>query len=200
MGFKKLFEIIFDKLYQRWCWIKLFKKMKNNSKLYWDTIVLGNNIFIGDNSIIESNATLNSTNGTIKIGERARIKTFAQLQSWGGEIYIGNDCSVNSYTIIYGTGKVKIGNFVRIAAHNTIVSSSHNYVDPNKPIHKQGITAKWIIIEDDVWIGANCVILDGVKIGKGAIIGANSLVNKDVEPYSIVAGSPAKIIKYRGKK
>ena len=120
--------------------------------------------------------------------------------SYGGEITIGNNCSFSPFTIVYGHGKgTKIGNNVLVAAHTLIIPANHNFSSVHLNINQQGINSKGIIIEDNVWIGAGCKILDGVTIGTGSIVAAGSVVNKSIEPYSIVAGVPAKKIKSRIK-
>jgi len=86
-----------------------------------------------------------------------------------------------------------------VAPNCMIAGGNHNYSRIDKPMMFQGSNSKGIIIEDDVWIGANSSILDGVKIGKGAIIAAGSVVTKDVCAYDIVAGVPAKKINSRLK-
>lgn len=113
-------------------------------------------------------------------------------------IEIGNHVGISEYTLIDGDGGVKIGNLVRIASHVAIISFEHNYRKRNVPIKLQGKKRNKVIIQDDVWIGAGAKILAGVKIGRGSIIGANSVVTKDIAPYSIAVGVPAKIIKKRG--
>jgi acetyltransferase-like isoleucine patch superfamily enzyme len=90
-----------------------------------------------------------------------------------------------------------IGDNVLIAGHTMIIPSNHNSQDLQIPINQQGENSKGIIIEDDVWIGAGCKILDGVCIKSGAIIGAGSVVTKDIPPNAIIAGVPGKLIKYR---
>jgi len=120
------------------------------------------------------------------------------LLTYGGYIEIGDYCNINPFAILYGHGGLKIGNNVLIAAHTVIIPANHTFNDKNQLIRSQGDTKKGIIIEDDVWIGSGCQILDGITIGKGAIIGAGSVVTKDVEPYSVVAGVPSKLIKRRG--
>lgn len=110
----------------------------------------------------------------------------------GSGTFIGKSCRLIAYN-----EKISIGDNVLIAANSVILTRTHKYSDTNIPINKQGYSNKSVDIEDDVWIGVNCVILYGVKIGRGAIIAANSVVNKDIEPYSIVGGSPAKLIKKR---
>jgi acetyltransferase-like isoleucine patch superfamily enzyme len=93
--------------------------------------------------------------------------------------------------------KVKIGKYCSIAPGVVIVGSNHKFDNTEVFIKEQGITIKGIVIEDDVWIGANVTVLDGVKIGKGAIIAAGSVVTKDVNEYYIVGGIPAKVLKSR---
>lgn len=91
----------------------------------------------------------------------------------------------------------EIGDNVRIAAQVVIIPMNHIYEDPDTPIWKQGIRAKGIKIEDDVWIGAGAKILDGVTIGKGSVIGAGAVVTDDIPPYSVAVGVPARVIKKR---
>jgi acetyltransferase-like isoleucine patch superfamily enzyme len=122
------------------------------------------------------------------------------ILSHGGDIVIGDDCSVNPYSILYGHGGLKIGDKVRIASHTVIIPGNHKFGRVDIPIFRQGVTMKGIVIDDDVWIGANCTILDGVSIGKGAVIGAGSVVTRDVEPFSVVAGVPARVITTRMNK
>lgn len=136
--------------------------------------------------------------GYIQIGKNCHIFSHAMLLTYKGFIRIGDNCTVNPFTILYGHGGLTIGNGVRIAAHCVIIPSNHNFHDPDTPIYLQGHNKKGIVIEDDVWIGANCTILDGVVIGKGSVVAAGSVVNKSVEPYSVVGGVPARVLKQRG--
>ena len=84
-----------------------------------------------------------------------------------------------------------------IAPNVVIIGANHAFADPNKTLKSQGSTSKGIVIEDDVWIATNSSILDGVTIGKGSVVAAGAVVNKDVPPYSVVGGVPAKILKSR---
>jgi acetyltransferase-like isoleucine patch superfamily enzyme len=95
-----------------------------------------------------------------------------------------------------GEGGIKIGNNVLIGPYSQLYSVDHGHKG-KKPNHRQRSIYSKIIIEDEVWIGANSIILKGVKIGKGAVIGAGSIVTKNVSPYTIYAGNPAKFIKKR---
>ena len=90
-----------------------------------------------------------------------------------------------------------IGNDVLIAAHTVIVSSNHQFHNKSKRINSLPDVLMPVAINDDVWIGSNCSILGGVTIGKGAVIGAGSIVTRDIPEYAIAMGSPAKVIKYR---
>jgi acetyltransferase-like isoleucine patch superfamily enzyme len=110
---------------------------------------------------------------------------------------IGNNTAINKGCYFNAIGGINIGNNVAIAHDCSFHTNSHNYFNIKMPIGKQGQSYKEINIEDDVWIGCNTVILQGVTIGQGSVIGANSLVNKDIPNFSIAGGSPAKIIKKR---
>ena len=92
-------------------------------------------------------------------------------------------------------GPVRFGNNIILAQNIVISGLNHNYEDPDVPIVQQNVYTKPIIIEDDCWIGANAVITAGVTIGKHAVVAAGSVVTKNVPPYSIAAGNPAKVIK-----
>jgi len=92
---------------------------------------------------------------------------------------------------------VEIGEFSQIGAYSYIVSGNHCYESRDIPIMKQGFVGASIVIEDDVWIGTHVVVLAGVTIGKGAIIAAHSLVNRNIPPYEVWGGIPARFIKNR---
>ena len=154
-------------------------------------------VVIGTDSIVDPTAVLDASSGPITIGQRCHIHHGALLLPYDGSITMGDDCTVNPYTVLYGHGHLKIGNGVRIATHTVFVPANHVFADPDVPIHRQGRTQEGIEIEDDVWIGCNVSILDGVRIGTGSVVAAGSVVTHDVEPYSVVAGVPAKTIRRR---
>jgi acetyltransferase-like isoleucine patch superfamily enzyme len=125
------------------------------------------------------------------------LDDYAMVLTYGGDIVIGDNCSINSFSIAYGHGGLTIGNGVRIAAQTVIIPCNHNYIDPDKFIYQQGVTKLGITIKDDVWIAAGAKILDGVTIGKGAVVASGAVVTENVPDYAVVAGIPAKLIKYR---
>lgn len=132
--------------------------------------------------------------GRIVIGRNVRIRTGVVLQT-PDEIVIGDYTGLNPYVTIYG--KVTIGRYVMVAPHVMMAGGDHKFDDPSRPMKLQGHTSRGIVVEDDVWIGANAVVVDGVRIGRGAIVAAGTVVTKDVEPYAIVGGNPARLIKFR---
>ena len=113
-------------------------------------------------------------------------------------ISIGDNVYFNRNVFITARDPVTIGNDVLIGPNVVINTGNHTFSDRDVPIVKQGHTSERITIGDDVWIAANAIILKGVTVGKGAVIAAGAVVNKDVAPYTLVGGVPAKKIKDRG--
>ncbi|RYE29894.1 MAG: acyltransferase [Sphingobacteriales bacterium] len=108
---------------------------------------------------------------------------------------IGNYCEVNENVYIQSA---IIGDHVLIAPNVALLSVTHNYDDLELPILEQGFTEpRPVIIEDKVWIGRNVIVMPGIKLGKGCIVGAGAVVTKDVDPFTIVGGIPAKMLKFR---
>ena len=110
-------------------------------------------------------------------------------------VSIGNNTGIGAYVHMWGSGGINIGNNVLIAAHCCITSLNHDY--HNTLIRNGEIIKRKVTIEDDVWLGYNTIVLPGITIGKGAVIGAGSVVTSDIPPYAIAVGNPAKVIKYR---
>jgi len=129
----------------------------------------------------------------IEIGNRSVIEKNSTLNNMVGDIIIGNRCLIGlSNTII---GPVKIGDNVNTAQQITISGLNHNFENISIPINRQGANTKQVTLEEDIWIGANCVILQGVTIGKHCIVGAGSIVTHSIPPYSVAVGNPAKVVR-----
>jgi acetyltransferase-like isoleucine patch superfamily enzyme len=154
-------------------------------------------IFLGDDVVLERHARLcaNGAKARITVGRWTTIAPYALLKCNEGVIKIGDFCSVNDYTTIYGYGGVHIGNHVHIAGHVTVVASDHKPENLGNLSFSVDLCAKGIVIEDNVWIGANVVVLDGVRIGTGSVIGAGAVVSRDIPPRSLAVGVPARVIK-----
>ncbi|EUB98539.1 transferase hexapeptide repeat containing protein [Rhizobium sp. CF080] len=147
---------------------------------------------IADTAYIAKDARIFTS--SLIVGDRSWIAGHALVR---GDVEIGSNCSVNPYACI--SGKVRCGNGVRIASLVSIVGFNHGFDDPNIPINDQPHETLGITIGDDVWIGANAVVLDGVTIGRGAVIAAGAVVTKDIPDLAIAAGVPAKVVRRRGE-
>ena len=127
------------------------------------------------------------------LGNYSVIEDYCCINNAVGEIQIGNRTRIGLHNTIIGP--VHIGNNVNLAQGVVLSGLNHNYKDTTHTISEQGISTSPIIIEDDVWIGANVVITAGVTIGKHCVIGAGSIVTKSISNYSVAIGNPAIIIK-----
>lgn len=127
------------------------------------------------------------------IGSHSTIEDFCVINNGVGDVIIGNNTIIGVGSV--AIGPVRIGDNVMVAQHVVISGMNHNFEDVSLPPLRQNISAKPITIADDVWIGSNAVITAGVTIGKHAIIGAGSIVTKDVSPFSVYVGNPARMIK-----
>jgi len=161
-------------------WVKLFlnpfkHKRGKNSRIcrYARMDVMPfNNFVLGNDSTIEDFSTINNGVGDVLIGDRTRIGL--------------------SNVII---GPVTIGNNVMLAQNIVLSGLNHGFEDITIAPHDQPIIKNLIIVEDEVWIGANSVVVAGVTIGKHSVVAAGSIVTKDIPPYSVAAGNPARLIK-----
>lgn len=121
------------------------------------------------------------------------VEDFSCLNNAVGDLLIGDYTRIGLRNTIIGPAH--IGNHVNLAQNITVSGLSHNYQDADKYIDEQGVSTELITIEDDVWVGANAVILPGVTLGKHSIVAAGSVVSRSIPPYSLCAGIPAKVIK-----
>lgn len=131
-----------------------------------------------------------------KIGKNVVINHDCKLLFMQG-IEIGNNVFINFDTTIDGQGGVIIGDDVTIGPDCNIWSTNHIFSEAKRPINQQGHATKKVIIENDVWIGAAVILLPGVTVGRGSIIGAGSVVTKNIPEYSIAVGNPARTRKRR---
>jgi acetyltransferase-like isoleucine patch superfamily enzyme len=113
---------------------------------------------------------------------------------------IGRSTGINEYCHIDAYGGVTIGDNVMVGHHTTIQTTDHQIDDLTKPMRDAGMLVGEIVIEDDVYIGAKVFIAKGVRVGQGAVLGAGAIVTRDVPPYAVVAGNPARIVRDRRTK
>ena len=153
----------------------LYQYRGRGAKIYWsvrmDTPPY-RRFWLGRKSVIESYCCINNAVGDVTMGDNTRI---------------GIHCTI--------IGPVCIGNNVNLAQGITVTALNHNFADTSRRIDEQGISTNPVVIGDDVWIGANAVILPGVTIGRHVVVAAGAVVTKDVPDYCVVAGVPAKVIK-----
>ena len=140
----------------------------------------------------------------IRIGAGTVIDAFVKIKPAGGsgDIEIGPGCVINSGCVLYTGNGIRIGANVLIAANCTLAPSNHAFDDPERPIRAQGFQPSrgGIVIGDDVWLGANCVLLDGATIGAGSVIGAGSLVRGTLPSFCLAHGTPAAVHGWRGRQ
>lgn len=144
--------------------------------------------------------------GSIRIGDHCRVFGTLQTQS-GGEIQIGDHTCIYLNTQIGSVERITIGSCVIISNHVHIYDNNNHPTDPDvrrkmcmegfdgDPWRWHHAEAKPIIIQDNVWIGEYAAVMKGVTIGEGAVIAAHAVVTKDVPPYTIAAGNPARVVK-----
>ena len=148
----------------------------------------------GKHSVIHRSARMDTPPYRIfSLGDYSVIESFACINNAVGDVIIGDHTRIGLHNTIIGP--VDIGSHVNLAQGITVSALNHNFSDASKRIDEQGVSTTPVTIEDDVWIGANAVILPGVTIGEHCVVAAGAVVTKDVPPHSLVAGVPAKVIK-----
>lgn len=163
--------------------------------LYHRQLEMGRNVFVGDRTMIFQDRD----GGEVVLSDRVHLYGDTYIQTGdGGSVIIGSDTHIQPGCQFSGyKSPIKIGSKVQIAPDCAFYPYAHG-IAPGKPIKEQPLTTKGgITIEDDVWLGYRAIVLDGVSIGKGATIGAGSVVTQNIPPGAIAAGVPARVIKMR---
>ncbi len=205
-----LIKLCFLKLGQLWrgFWTRQHFKRKNKGKRVFigkhvkieckKKISCGKGVTIGDytyiNALCKGGVRIGNN---VSIGRKCSIECTGVLRNLGESLTIGNNVGIAENSFIGVRGQVYIGDNCIFGPNVKIHSENHIFTCTNVPIKLQGEQRKGVRIEEDCWIGSGAIILDGVHIGKGSIIAAGAVVNKDVESYTIVGGVPAKLIRHR---
>lgn len=160
-------------------------------------IRLGNAVSLVSRVQIDANASQSQ----VSLGDRVMLDRGADVRTVAGfegcKIEILADTYIGPYVCLAGPGNISIGKNCMIASHSGIYANNHSFIDATCLIREQGLTRQGIVIGDDCWLGTGVKVLDGVTIGEGCVVGAGAVVTKDMPPYSIAVGVPAKVIGHR---
>ena len=174
-GLRYLYHRLFTNFYHLGRRVGFGKNVAIRNPKY---ISLGNNVYLDNNAILQV------------------PEEHAEYGSHKPKLEIEDKVTVGSTTMISAVNSIQIKKNVLISQHCFIGDHNHEYKDINTPIRYQGLTnVAPIVIDEGAWIGANVTVAPGVKIGKNAVVGANSVVTKDVPDYSVAVGLPAQVIK-----
>ena len=148
----------------------------------------------GKHSVIHRSARMDTPPyRKFSIGNYSVVESFACINNAVGDVIIGHHTRIGLHNTIIGP--VTIGDHVNLAQGITVTALNHNFSDTERRIDEQGVSTSTVSIGNDIWIGANAVILPGVSIGDHSVVAAGAVVTKDVPPHSLVAGVPAQVIK-----
>ncbi len=162
-------------------------------------IVVGNLVSIDDYCQLDAGGV--QQKNTINVGDGVLLSLGCILQTKTNPLVVGDNCAIGAYTILTSIGGIILGDSVLIAGNCYIGGGRYHLEDIDVPIAKQGLYSRGPVkIGDGSWIGASVTILDGVTIGKGCVIGAGSVVTKDIPDYAIALGSPAEVVRYRTRQ
>jgi acetyltransferase-like isoleucine patch superfamily enzyme len=156
-------------------------------------IRLGSAVVVDDGVVLDAKGESSS----IEIGDRILIGRHTALSCNESRIRFGSSISIGPFCALISKKFIDIGSGVSISAHTAVLAGGHASDDPERSVLEQERTAVGITIEDNVWIGTSCAILDGVRIGRNSIVAAGTVVAKDVPPYCTVMGNPARIVQKR---
>jgi virginiamycin A acetyltransferase len=137
----------------------------------------------------------------IHVGAYSVIDSFVKVKPAGGsgDLIIGEHVAINAGCVLYTGHGIRIGNGVAVAANCTFAPVNHAYADRLRTIREQGFLPSkgGIVVEDDVWIGANCVLLDGAVLRRGCVVAAGSIVRGELQAYGVYAGQPLRLVGVR---
>jgi len=157
-------------------------------------------IFIDDNVVIDDNCVLDAkgeTNNGLFIGEQSFIGRNTILSCKNGDIYLEDRVNMGFNCHVFSASEVRLGKNNLIAAYCYMIGGTHTMDRTDIPPLEQPRVSKGIVMEDNIWLGAGVKVMDGVRIGRDAVIGTSAVVSKDIPAYAIAVGIPAKVIRNR---
>ncbi|MCR4375959.1 MAG: acyltransferase [Acidobacteria bacterium] len=161
-------------------------------------LAVGRNCFLGGDSYINALAANGIRLGDdVRVRERAWIQATSSLTRPGVGLVIGSGTYIGPGCLLGAGGGITIGARVTFGAGVQLLAEDHEFRDAARLIQDQGVTRAGITVEDDVWVGNQVIVLDGVHIGRGAVIGAGAVVTKDVPSMAIAVGNPARVSGHR---
>lgn len=160
---------------------------------------VGERVLIGDYAFISAFGREGIEIGDrVSIREHAWIQITSRLDQPGEGLRIGSDSYIGPRCMLGAGGGIRVGARVLFGAGVQLLAEDHVFQDPGTDIRDQGVARRGIVIEDDAWLGNAVIVLDGVTIGKGAVVGAGSVVTRDVPAGMVAAGNPARVLRERG--
>jgi acetyltransferase-like isoleucine patch superfamily enzyme len=154
-------------------------------------------IYLRDRALVSASSNVQLSK-LLRLGKGSVVKPYTIMQTSGGRISFGRNCAIGSFNhIAAGQADIIAGDDVRLGPHVTIVATTRQYRKKDQRIVEQGYADRGIRIGNDVLIGAGAILVDGCQIGDGAVIGVGSIVTGKVAPYSVVFGSPTRVIFWR---
>lgn len=163
------------------------------------TIKFPANVRLGRRCIIRTGVVIDAPGpAVLTLGDDVQLNRGVYLGAFGSHFNIGARTQFNRNALVDGRGSITIGEDVLVGPYAQLISYQHRFAAVDLPINQQGLDAREIVIENDVWIGAGAIILAGITVGHGSIVGAGAVVTRSCPPYSILGGVPAKVIGRRG--
>jgi acetyltransferase-like isoleucine patch superfamily enzyme len=164
-------------------------------------IRFASNVRLGRGAYLDHGVYLHACPGGITVGPESFVMKNAILHVYNfrdlphAGIRIGARSLIGEACVLRGQGGITIGDDVFLAPMVQMLAVNHVYHDTSRPISAQGITCQGIVVEDGAWIGGGAIVLDGVRIGQNAVVGAGAVVTRDVPPYAVVVGNPARVVR-----
>jgi acetyltransferase-like isoleucine patch superfamily enzyme len=164
--------------------------------LFPNRLSVGRNVALGDHVYLNCYSSQGvSLADNVRIREFGWVQVSSHLSNPGRGVSIGANTFIGPHCVLGAGGGITIGADVAVGAYCQLLAENHSFEERALPINRQGVTRRGIKIEDGCWLGNNTMILDGVRVGRGSVVGAGSVVTRDVAAHTVVAGNPARVLR-----